>query len=123
MPIKLINPSRLEYYQSSRRIDVKPIKPTKHERSDSMGLTVQEALEIASLKKAKVVGGHRGLNNIIRFVNVMEVPEVIKWLRGEEFLVTTGFSIKDDATIRCRLIDDLAQKKVAALGIKPGPYL
>jgi purine catabolism regulator len=123
VPIKLINPSRLEYYQSSRRIDVKPIKPTKHERSDSMGLTVQEALEIASLKKAKVVGGHQGLNNIIRFVNVMEVPEVIKWLRGEEFLVTTGFSIKDDATIRCRLIDDLAQKKVAALGIKPGPYL
>jgi hypothetical protein len=41
-----------------------------------MGLTVQEALEIASLKKAKVVGGHQGLNNIIRFVNVMEVPGI-----------------------------------------------
>jgi purine catabolism regulator len=71
-----------------------------------MGLTVQEALEIASLKKAKVVGGHQGLNNIIRFVNVMEVPEVGKWLRGGELLITTGFPIKDDVNIRYRVMDD-----------------
>ena len=88
-----------------------------------MGLTVEKALEVASLKNAKVVGGHQGLKSVIRFVNVMEVPEVTRWLKGGELLITTGFPIKDDVDIRYRVIDDLIEKKVAVLCIKPGPYL
>jgi purine catabolism regulator len=121
MPI--INLSPYDYSSNNYASLLKSIKPTKHKRSDSMGLTVEKALEVASLKKAKVVGGHQGLKNVIRFVNVMEVPEVTRWLRGGELLITTGFPIKDDADIRYRVIDDLIEKKVAALCIKPGPYL
>lgn len=87
-----------------------------------MGITVQNALELSSLKKAKLLGGNQGLSNIIRSVNVMEVPEIRKWLKGGELLITTGFSFKDDPNLRRRTIFDLAEQKVAAFGIKTGQY-
>lgn len=87
-----------------------------------MGITVRQALEISALKKARVVGGHQGLDNVITFVNIMEVPQVAKWMKGGELLVTAGFTLKDNAQLRRNLIYDLAQKGVAAFGIKPGQY-
>ena len=87
-----------------------------------MGITVRQALEVEALRGAKVVAGHKGLDNIISFVNIMEVPEVTKWMKGGELLVTAGFALKDNGDERRRLVYDLAAKGVAAFGIKPGQY-
>ncbi|ATW27671.1 PucR family transcriptional regulator [Candidatus Formimonas warabiya] len=87
-----------------------------------MGLTVRQALKIGKLKDAVVVAGYQGLDNQILFVNIMEVPEVTRWMKGGELLVTAGFAFKDNPNSRKKLIYDLAQKHVAAFGIKPGQY-
>ena len=87
-----------------------------------MGITVRQALLVEALHDAKVVAGHQGLDNAIRFVNIMEVPEVTKCMKGGELLVTSGFAIKDSCEDRRRLIYDLASKGVAAFGIKLGQY-
>jgi PucR family transcriptional regulator, purine catabolism regulatory protein len=87
-----------------------------------MGLTVRQILQIEKLKDAVVVAGHQGLDNQVCFFNIMEVPEVTRWMKGGEFLVTAGFAIKDDVNLRKKLIYDLAEKNVAAFGIKPGQY-
>ena len=34
-------------------------------------------------------------SNIITCVNIMEVPDVVKWLRGGELLLTSGFAFRD----------------------------
>ncbi|MGI6553500.1 MAG: PucR family transcriptional regulator [Bacillota bacterium] len=88
-----------------------------------MSLTVKEALEINGLNRAIVVAGHQGLENEIKFVNIMEVPEVVRWLRGGELLVTAGYAFQKDPLVRKTLIYNLARKKIAAFGIKPGQYL
>ncbi|HHX51254.1 MAG TPA: hypothetical protein GX711_07435 [Clostridia bacterium] len=88
-----------------------------------MSLTVREALEINGLKRAVVVAGHQGLDNEIKFVNIMEVPEVIRWMKGGELLVTAGYAFKEDPVLRKTLIYNLARKEIAAFGIKPGQYL
>lgn len=88
-----------------------------------MRLTVREALEINGLNRAIVVAGHQGLDNEIKFVNIMEVPEVIRWLKGGELLATAGYAFKEDPVLRKSLIYNLARKKIAAFGIKPGQYL
>ncbi|MDA8334104.1 MAG: PucR family transcriptional regulator ligand-binding domain-containing protein [Peptococcaceae bacterium] len=87
-----------------------------------MGITVRQALDVPALREAKVVAGHGGLDNVISFVNIMEVPEVTKWMKGGELLVTAGFAISDSSVERRRLIYDLATKGVAAFGIKLGQY-
>ena len=87
-----------------------------------MGISVRQALKVDALKKAKVVAGYQGLDNVISFVNIMEVPEVSKWMKGGELLVTAGFALKDTGEARRQLIYNLAAKGVAAFGIKPGQY-
>jgi len=86
-----------------------------------MSITVRQALEIGPLKRAKVLAG-KGLDRKITFVNIMEVPDVARWMKGGELLLTAGFALKDEADLGRRLIIELAQKGVAAFGIKPGQY-
>ena len=42
-----------------------------------MSITVAEALKFNSLRNVKVIAGQSGLLRKIRYVNVMEVPDII----------------------------------------------
>lgn len=88
-----------------------------------MGLTVREALQMDCLARAQLVAGDRGLEREITFVNIMEVPEVVRWMKGGELLLTSGFALKgEDAAFRRELIRSLVRKEVAALGVKLGQH-
>lgn len=88
-----------------------------------MGLTVRKALTLDCLAKAKLVAGHLGLDREIKFVNIMEVPEVVRWMKGGELLLTSGYALKEDPEARIKLIKSLARKGVAAFAIKLGQHL
>ncbi len=97
--------------------------PDVVKRERVYGITVRQALEVDVLRAARVVAGHQGLDHVISFVNIMEVPEVTRWMKGGELLVTSGFAFKNNSEECRKLIFDLAAKGVAAFGIKPGQYL
>ena len=40
--------------------------------------------------------GDVGLDRTISAVTVMDAPDVINWLKGNEFVITSGYSIKDN---------------------------
>lgn len=84
-----------------------------------MSITVAEALRIGALRKCRLLAGARGVNNVIKFVDNMEVPDITPWLKSNELLVTTGYSIKDDHDALARLIESLKQVGAAGLAIKP----
>lgn len=88
-----------------------------------MPLKVRDALRIGPLSLARVVGGAQGLDREITSVNVMEVPDIIDYVRPGALLLTTGYPIKDDPAVQARLVPKLAEKGLAALGINPGRYL
>ncbi len=90
---------------------------------NELGITVKDMLELDVFKDIKVVAGLGGLSNVVTNVNVMEVPDILNWIRPGDFLLTTGYSIKDDKEAQCALIPMLAEKKAAAIGIKPKRYL
>ena len=83
-----------------------------------MTITVREALERSPLKGAKVLTGDVGLDRTISAVTVMDAPDVINWLKGNEFVITSGYSIKDNPLSLETLISDLARVNAAGLGIK-----
>lgn len=87
-----------------------------------MALTVRQCLEIDAWKDVKVVAGEQGLDRKVSFVNIMEVPEVVRWMKGGELLLTAGYAFKDDPGLREELVYSLVKKDVAGLGIKPGQY-
>jgi len=87
-----------------------------------MGITVKEALKLPALRDARLVAGEACLENIIFSVNVMEVPDISRFVKAGELLVTTTYPIKDDKASQLNLIKNLAQQGVAALAIEPVYY-
>lgn len=82
------------------------------------GFTVKALFDIPHFKDAILLGGSAGLNRLISRINVMEVPDVIDWVRPGELLMTTGYPFKHDLGLLVTLIEQLAHKGVVALGVK-----
>ncbi len=82
-----------------------------------MGITVEDAMKIGGLTKSKVVSGHSGLKNIIKYVSVIELPEVDDWIRGEELFLTAFYSIGDNLSAQLQLLRTMKARNVSALGI------
>lgn len=88
-----------------------------------MGLAVEEVLRLPCLERARLVAGTTGAARRVRVVNIMEVPDIVRWMRGGELLLTTAYPVRDEPTALLRLIMALSDRNVAALGVKFGPYL
>lgn len=78
-----------------------------------------EALKIPPLDRAEVLAGSTGLDHLITFVTVMEVPEMADLVQPGELLLTTGYPLRDKPDLLMKLIPRIAEKGLAGLGIKP----
>ncbi|WP_025715920.1 PucR family transcriptional regulator [Paenibacillus sp. 1-18] len=87
------------------------------------GVTVQELMAIPELKEAKVLSGEQGLNRVVRFIDIMEVPDLKGWIREGVLLMTTAYSIRHEPEVLCQIIQLLHQGGAAALAIKPTRFL
>ncbi len=52
------------------------------------GMPVRSLLGISSLRGASVLAGAAGLDREVRRVNVMEVPDILPWVKPHELLLT-----------------------------------
>ena len=87
------------------------------------GITVRKAITLDNLKDLILLGGEKGLDRLILSVNVMEVPDILAWVKEGQLLLTTAFSIKDDPVALEKLIPQLSTHGLAGLVIKPKRYL
>jgi purine catabolism regulator len=87
------------------------------------GITVEEVLQLPAFKKCRLLGGAEGMQRVITNVNVMEVPDILPWIKRGDFLLTTGYAIKDDIDAQKGLIPQLNQQGAAGLAIKSQRYI
>lgn len=88
------------------------------------GITVEEALKMEVMSSSKVIAGFKGVKNIISNVNVMADPDIMSWVEGGEFLLTTGYSLnKVSEEEQRKLISESKDIGLAGLGVKIRPYL
>ncbi len=74
-------------------------------------------------KDFKLIAGNGGLNNEIKSVDIMEVPDGVYWVRPGDFIITTGYSLtKNDTTLE-NIVQMMITKGAAALGVKIGRYI
>ena len=88
------------------------------ERETVEGFKVKDLFAVPHFRDAVLVAGRDGLERPISRINVMEVPDVVDWVRPGEFLMTTGYPFRDDPDVLATLVAQLARKGVAALGLK-----
>ncbi|MCI3918965.1 PucR family transcriptional regulator ligand-binding domain-containing protein [Paenibacillus sp. TRM 82003] len=87
------------------------------------GLVVRDVLRIPHFKDAVLLGGKAGLDKTVTRVNVMEVPDVIDWVRPGELLITTGYPFRQEPEVLETLVAQLADRGVAALGVKTKRFI
>ncbi len=88
-----------------------------------MPLTIRKALaELDVLSKAKVVAGQEGLDRVIRWVHVVDIPDIAPWVRGGDLLLTTAFAIKDNPEAQLELIPSLVEKGLTGMLVAVGRY-
>ncbi|WP_067478087.1 PucR family transcriptional regulator [Actinomadura hibisca] len=87
------------------------------------GLPVGEVLGVSTLAGARLIAGRSGLGRVVQRLNVMEVPDILAWVKPHELLLTTGYPLRGTPQPLDRLVADLDERGLAALAIKPGRYL
>jgi len=86
-------------------------------------LTVREMLGLDAMRGARIIAGADGLDRLVRRMNVMTVPNIVRWTKRDEFLLTTGYPLPRQTGDFCSLIEQLAANGLAGLGVKLDEYL
>ena len=87
------------------------------------GVTLREALRLGPLQRARVVAGAAGLDRLISQINVMEVPDILPWVKPGQLLLTTAYPLRDEKAALDALVPGLAERGLAGFAIKPTRYI
>ncbi len=80
-------------------------------------MRVEDALASTILHKTRVVAGHNGLDREIRWVHIVDMPDILPWVRAGQLLLTTGYAWPRDETEQRALVRELAERELAAIGL------
>jgi len=86
-----------------------------------MELKVKNLME--QFEGFEVLAGEGGLDRSVSTVTVMDAPDIFNWMKGEEFLITTAYIMKDNPLELKDLVIKLNEKGASALGIKIGRFI
>ncbi|MEG1825039.1 MAG: PucR family transcriptional regulator ligand-binding domain-containing protein [Cloacibacillus sp.] len=86
-------------------------------------MTVEEVLALPNLSRLKILAGKTGIHRRVSSVTVVDTPDGATWIKGNEFVITTAFAVKDDASQITALVRQLAASDASALGIKTERFI
>lgn len=87
------------------------------------GITIESLMQYDIMKNAAIAAGEKGISRIITGTNIMEVPDILDWVKSGELLITTAYSIRNDTRAQKNLIPLLNSKGLAGIAIKTKRYL
>lgn len=83
-----------------------------------MSFTIGKMLQLKEFDGCKLVAGTAGIHHVIDCVDTMEVPNIEPWIKKNELLITTGYSIINRMDLLMGLLDTLYKNDSAGLAIK-----
>jgi len=100
-----------------------PVTPDREGWAEISGISVAQVLALSSLRTARLVAGASGSNRLVRRLNVMEVPDVLPWVKADELILTTGYPLRQSPSSLTGLVGDLDDRGLAAFAIKLARYI
>lgn len=88
-----------------------------------MPLVVRDLLDMSELEGIRLLAGASGLERPVRNVNVMEAPDISRWLHGGELVLTSAYLARENPEQLLSLVNDLNAAGAAALGVKLGRFI
>lgn len=86
-------------------------------------MQIQDILQNKHFQSAEVVAGKAGLQNIIKWVHIIEILNVENFVKGHELVLTTGLGIQNDVDNFLYFVKGLINAKCAGLCIEFGEYI
>lgn len=83
-----------------------------------MTVTLDWFLNHSELNNLNLVVGHDHLNTEITSVNILDNPDVLKWFKKNELVLTTGYIFKDDPDLQRSIIREMKEIGCAGLCVK-----
>lgn len=85
--------------------------------------TIRDALGLAAFEQATLVAGKNGVDNAVRRVHIVDMPDATyAWAQGGELLLTAGAGLHQSPERQRDLIPQLVSKKLSGLGLSIGHY-
>lgn len=88
-----------------------------------MSITIVKALKLKEMEGCKIVAGVLGADRYIQYVDSMEVPDISPWLKKNELMITTGYSIKNNPKALITLVENLHKAGASGIVIKTARFL
>jgi hypothetical protein len=83
-------------------------------------LRVADVLSRPLFHNAKTIAGLSGLNHIIRWVHILDIPEALAHLNGSELVLTTGMGFGENTAGFITFLEQLITGRAAGLCIELG---
>lgn len=87
-----------------------------------MILSVEDLLNLPELKDLTLVSGKGGIDGLISAINTMDNPDTFRWLKDGEFLITSGYVLKENPELIKQIIKIMVDIGCTGLGIKIQRY-
>ncbi|WP_338472072.1 PucR family transcriptional regulator ligand-binding domain-containing protein [Niallia sp. XMNu-256] len=89
-----------------------------------MGIYVRDMLKSEPFKDFKLIAGHKGLDNQIQGIAVMDAPDSFeRWSYGRELVITSGYVFYKNPGLFENIIESGDLNKISAFGIKLGRFI
>ncbi|MEA4925492.1 MAG: PucR family transcriptional regulator ligand-binding domain-containing protein [Syntrophomonadaceae bacterium] len=90
---------------------------------ESSAFTVREALNLPSLASAKVIAGAQGLDRVIDWFHILDIPQIGPWVNKGDIILCSTYALQAVPEITDGLIENLNAKGVTGMTLALGAYL
>ncbi len=80
-------------------------------------------LALDLFRGVEVVAGKEHVDNQVAWINLMEILDSFEQLQPGEFLISTGYGLKDDPASAREILSQLVSHRIAGLALQPGYYI
>lgn len=86
-------------------------------------MTVEELLQLPTIKGLKLISGNLGVHRKISTVTVVDTPDGFQWLKGNEVVITTTYALEKTPNAFLDFISKLLSRNISALIVKSDRYI
>ena len=80
-------------------------------------MKLEDAFQLTILGKTRVVAGADGLSREVGWVHIVDIPDILPWVRPGQLLLTTGYAWPRDEALQRELVRSLAEQNLAGIGL------